>query len=140
MSVFYGKWDAGYHQYHFVSMGSCILVHPALHVRELSLQFVLGSSSHTYFIGDEDKGCVLCREAVEFCLGSGKCPVGIRLEVEEEIGTPQGDAVYQDDPSLQLVAAEFFFLFDVCPFRSPAFLVSDYPLAEFFVQMRAVAR
>lgn len=95
---FYGKWDAGYHQYHFVGTGGYILVHPALHVRELSLQFVLGSSSHTYFIGYKDEGCVLCREAVEFRLGSGKCPVGIRLEVEEEIGTPQGDAVYQDDP------------------------------------------
>lgn len=140
MSVFYGKWDAGYHQYHFVGTGGYILVHPALHVRELSLQFVLGSSSHTYFIGYKDEGCVLCREAVEFRLGSGKCPVGIRLEVEEEIGTPQGDAVYQDDPPLQPVAAEFFLLFDVCPFRSPAFLMLDYPLAEFFVQMRAVAR
>ncbi len=39
-------------------------------------------------------------------------------QVEEKIGTPQGDAVYQDDPSLQPVAAEFFLLFDVCPFRS----------------------
>ena len=133
MSVFYGKWDAGYHQYHFVGTGGYILVHPALHVRELSLQFVLGSSSHTYFIGYKDEGCVLCREAVEFRLGSGKCPGGIRLEVEEEIGTPQGDAVYQDDPPLQPVAAEFFLLFDVCPFRSPAFLMLDYPLAEFFV-------
>ena len=56
MSVFYGKWDAGYHQYHFVGTGGYILVHPALHVRELSLQFVLGSSSHTYFIGYKDEG------------------------------------------------------------------------------------
>ena len=52
-------------------------VHPALHVRELSLQFVLGSCSHTYFIGYKDEGCVLCREAVELCLYCGKCPVGI---------------------------------------------------------------
>lgn len=74
---FYGKWDAGYHQYHFVGTGGYILVHPALHVRELSLQFVLGSSSHTYFIGYKDEGCVLCREAVELCLYCGKCPVGI---------------------------------------------------------------
>ena len=70
MSVFYGTWDAGYHQYHFVGTGGYILVHPALHVRELSLQFVLGSSSHTYFIGYKDEGCVLCREAVEFRLGT----------------------------------------------------------------------
>ena len=36
-------------------------------------------------------------------------------------------------PSPQPVAAEFFLLFDVCPFRPSAFLMPDYPLAEFFV-------
>ena len=45
----------------------------------------------------------------------------------KEIGTPQRDAVYQDDPSLQPVAAEFFMLFDVCPFRSPAFPDAGLP-------------
>ena len=30
MSVFYGKWDAGYHQYHFVGTGFGILLKAAI--------------------------------------------------------------------------------------------------------------
>ena len=59
MSVFYGKWDAGYHQYHFVGTGGYILVHPALHVRKLPLYLVFGRTSHAYFIGDKNECGIL---------------------------------------------------------------------------------
>ena len=88
MSVFYGKWDAGYHQYHFVGTGGYILVHPALHVRELSLQFVLGSSSHTYFIGNKDEGSILRCKTVEFFFGSCQGTICICIYIKEEVGTP----------------------------------------------------
>jgi len=112
-----------------------ILIDPSLEVGEFALHLVVAHSAATDFVGDEDEGGVLGGEAVELgleCLQGvfdvlggifwGMWAVG--LEVEEEVGGPECDAVDDDYPTRDIVLAEVLFLLDVCPLRASACFVN----------------
>lgn len=114
-------------------MSGYVLVHPTLHVGELPLQFIFGRASHAYFVGHENESGFLSGEPVERLFHRFKCLLRTTLRLEEEIGTPQRDAIYQHHPAGHVVLAEFLFFFNVRPLGSPCLPVLDDSLAKLFV-------
>ena len=82
-----------------------MLIHPALHIGEFSLDLIIRSRSHTYFIRYENKGGILPGEAVELFFGGSQGPIRVSIYIKEEVGASQSYAVYQYDSPCQLVAA-----------------------------------
>lgn len=114
-------------------MGCSILVGPSLQVGEHALYLVFRHSAQSYLVGHEDEGGVLCREAVELLLEGVERLLHVRLALHEEVGAPQSDAVYHCHTACDVVPAQLYLLFYVCPFGTSVLLVALHTFAELVV-------
>ena len=127
-----GNGDAADHEDDFVGMAGYILVHPALEVGELTLEGIVAGAAHAYLVGDEDESGVLRGEAVELRLEDREGFIYV-VEGEEEVGTPEGDAVDDCHSTCEVVLTEVFLLLDVVPFWASTLLVLEDTLTKLVV-------
>ena len=66
--LFYSHGYSGNHQDNFVRPSPYILIHPTLQIRKSPLDRVNSHSSHSDFIGDKNKRCLLQGKTIKLIL------------------------------------------------------------------------